>query len=384
MAGTAALPSSGYGTKATPSREERAGRRAWLSLIALALLVKALYLVITLVDAGTSPNPVDALVLSWNHWDAPHYLYLAEHGYSTTGDARNLIAFLPLYPALIWILARVGVAAPLGALLISNLAGIAATILLYEIGRHDGDEKAAWRAAALFTFFPTAYFLLNGYTEGLFCALAFGAVLAGRRGHWLTTGILGGLAASTRVTGLALFPWLLTELYLARHALGSRLRAALALALIPAGFLAYVATNWFVLKDPFAFVEVQDRHWYHRLALPWTGLQEAVSGLFHRDPWDRLTVAAGEMVGAAISYAVSVLSWLKLRPSDAAYAAFLTVLTTFLPFWLSIPRYLLTMYPLFLLAGRVRQPFIQGLAAALSFVGFIVFGLAFARGMWAF
>jgi hypothetical protein len=95
-------------------------------------------------------------------------------------------------------------------------------------------------------------------------------------------------------------------------------------------------------------------------------------------------VAAGEIVGATTSYAVSVLSWLKLRPSDAVYAAVLTVLTTFLPFWLSIPRYLLAMYPLFLLAGRIRQPFIQGLAAALSFVGFIVFGLAFARGLWAF
>lgn len=194
MAGTARLPSSRYGTKAAADRDTAAHWRPWLSLILLALLVKLLYLAITLVDRGVSPDPASALMSSWNHWDAPHYLYLAEHGYATSGDPRNLIAFFPLYPALISLLAHAGLGAPLAALLISNLGGMAAAILLYEIARFDGDAQAAWRAAALFTFFPTAYFLMNGYTEGLFCALAFGAVLAGRRGHWLTTGILGGLA----------------------------------------------------------------------------------------------------------------------------------------------------------------------------------------------
>jgi cell division protein FtsB len=384
MAGTASLPSSRYGTKASLRREATPRWRPWLSLILLAMLVKLLYLVITLVDGGASPDPVTALISSWDRWDAPHYLYLAEHGYATSGDLRNLIAFLPLYPAMIGILAHAGVAAPVAALLISNLGGLAAAILLYEIGRQDGDEKAAWRAAALFTFFPTAYFLLNGYTEGLFCALAFGAVLAGRRGRFITAGILSGLAASTRLTGLALWPWMATELYLARHAIRRIWSILLALVLIPLGFLSYLVTNWLVLKDPLAFVEVQQQHWYHRLAPPWSGLQEAVQGIFWRDPWSKLTVGAGEVAGATASYAVSVLSWLKLRPADAAYAVALTVMTTFLPFWLSIPRYLLSMYPLFLLAGRVRSPFIQGLAAALSFVGFVVFGLAFARGLWAF
>src|SRR2546430_9694433 len=55
------------------------------------------------------------------------------------------------------------------------------------------------------------------------------------------------------------------------------------------------------------------------------------------------------------SYLVTVLSWLRLRPADAVYATIVTVLVTFLPFWLSIPRYLLGMYPLFLLAGRITR-----------------------------
>ena len=59
-------------------------------------------------------------------------------------------------------------------------------------------------------------------------------------------------------------------------------------------------------------------------------------------------------------------------------------MVTFLPFWLSIPRYLLSLYPLFLLVGRIRNQWIYlGLLGA-AFVAQIVFGLAFGRGYWAF
>jgi len=155
--------------------------RPWLTLLGLSLLVKALVVTVTLVEFGASPDPLTALGRAWDQWDAQHYLYLSTHGYAATGDARNLIAFFPLYPAVVGTVAAIGLPVRLAALLISNLAGIAATILLFEVVRLDGDERVAWRAAALFTVFPTAYFLLVGYTEALFCALAFGAVLAAPR-----------------------------------------------------------------------------------------------------------------------------------------------------------------------------------------------------------
>jgi hypothetical protein len=60
------------------------------------------------------------------------------------------------------------------------------------------------------------------------------------------------------------------------------------------------------------------------------------------------------------------------------------VMATFLPFWLSIPRYLLSMYPLFLLAGRIRSRWLYLPLVGLSFVALVVFGLAFGRGYWAF
>jgi mannosyltransferase PIG-V len=358
--------------------------RPWLSLILLALLVKALLISMTLVEFGASPDPLTALGRQWDQWDAQHYLYLASNGYSASGEARNLIAFFPLYPALIAAISAVGLPVRTAALLISNVAGVVAAILLYEVARRDTNEAAGFRAAAFFTVFPTAYFLLVGYTEALFCALAFGAVLAARRRRWLEAGLLGGLAAAARLTGLALLPFLVFEVFAARRSLKRVWDGIIPPLLIALGFVCYLATNWLVLNHPFAFVAVQRDHWSHRLSVPWVGFAEAIRGVGWRIPWQKITVGGGEIAGGIAAYATTTLSWLRLRPSDAIYATVLTAMVTFLPFWLSIPRYLLALYPLFLLVGRITRRWIYLGMVGLSFVGLVIFGLAFSQGSWAF
>ena len=381
----AGRPSSRYGTPSLSIVGLPADRfRPWLTLLALALLVKVVLITLTLIEFGAAPDPVTALGQAWDQWDARHYVYLATHGYGAAGDARNLIAFFPLYPALISAVAAIGLPARTAALLISNVAGVVAAILLYEIARVDEHERAAWRAAAFFTVFPTAYFLLVGYTEALFCALTFGSVLAARHKRWLWAGLLGGLASAARLTGLALLPVLVIELLAVRRALRSLWQLMVPPLLVGLGFFTYLITNLLVLGDPLAFVTVQREHWSHSLAAPWRGLAGAVDGIGWRGPWEKLTVGGGEIVGGITAYLATVLSWMRLRPADAVYATIVTVLITFLPFWLSIPRYLLGMYPLFLLTGRITRQWLYLPLVGVSFVALVVFGLAFGRGYWAF
>jgi hypothetical protein len=384
MARTASSPLTGYRTKPQTSvaaSEPGPRRRAWASLVALALLVKVIIVAAGLLAASQS---VDAIAQQWRHWDAFHYLYLAGHGYATAGDARNLIAFFPLYPAAIAGLGLLGVPLEAAALLIANAGSLVATVLLYEIARLNSDEPAAWRAAALFAIFPTAYFLFTGYTEGLFCALAFGSVLAARRQRFVLAGGLGALAAAARLTGIALLPLILVEIAMLPAPRRRAVRSLVGAALVPLGLLSYLAVNWWVLHDAFAFVDVQRQHWFHRLSAPWDGLIEATRWFTNQDPWLRVTVGGGELLGAAVSYLVTVLTFLRLRPSDGAYALAVTVMVTFLPFWLSIPRYLLALYPLFVLAGRVRIRLVQGVTAAVSLTMLVGLSVAFTRGMWAF
>lgn len=355
-----------------------------MNLVLLALLVKLTLVVLTLLAYGAGPDPVTALGREWDQWDARHYLYLATHGYSATGDSRNLIAFFPLYPALIGALATTGLPARVAALLLSNVAGVIAAILLYEVALVDRDENTAFRSAAFFTVFPTAYFLLVGYTEALFCALAFGTVLAARRQRWVASGMLGGLAAAARLSGLALLVFLLIEMVAARRRLASAWKIIVAPFLVLLGFAVYLATNALVLGNPLAFLGVQREHWSHSLAAPWVGFTSAVRSIGWRVPWEKLTVGGGEIAGGFAAYATATLTWLRLRPADAAYATVLTAMVTFLPFWLSIPRYLLSLYPLFLLVGRIRSRWLYISMVGAAFIALIVFGLAFGRGYWAF
>ncbi|HYS28528.1 MAG TPA: hypothetical protein VEQ12_03365, partial [Candidatus Limnocylindria bacterium] len=103
MAQTAATPSIGYRTKPA-LRSPQARWRAWLGIVGLALGVKLLIVLAALVASGRTADPATTVLLQWRQWDASHYLYLAGHGYATTGDLRNLIAFFPLYPAAIALL----------------------------------------------------------------------------------------------------------------------------------------------------------------------------------------------------------------------------------------------------------------------------------------
>jgi len=196
--------------------------------------------------------------------------------------------------------------------------------------------------------------------------------------------LLGGLAAAARLSGLALVPLLVIELITVRRSLRSLWQVIVPPLLIGLGFLTYLLTNLLVLGDPLAFLAVQREHWSHSLAAPWVGFADAVRGISWRVPWEKLTVGGGEIAGGITAYATATLSWLRLRPSDAAYATVLTVMVTFLPFWLSIPRYLLSMYPLFLLVGRIHSRWLYLAMVAVSFTALVVFALAFGRGFWAF
>jgi hypothetical protein len=102
------------------------------------------------------------------------------------------------------------------------------------------------------------------------------------------------------------------------------------------------------------------------------------------DPWDRLTVGAGELLGGITFYVVSGMTALRLRHSDLAYMAGVTVIATWISFWLSEPRYLISAYPLFLLAGRVRNHAVQAVMCTFSLIALVVFSILFTGDRWAF
>lgn len=146
-------------------------------------------------------SPADALLGVWARWDAIHHLNLALLGYSgvPVGDT----VFYPLYALLARAVAGLlGGDAILGGLIVSTLAAWASFAGLYRLADSlFGASTARWSVLVL-ACFPTSVFLVAPFTESLFLALTVGAFLACYRGRWWLAGVLGFLASLTRGPGM--------------------------------------------------------------------------------------------------------------------------------------------------------------------------------------
>src|SRR5690606_32635672 len=90
-------------------------------------------------------------------------------------------------------------------LAISIVATLPAVWAMYALARDVlGSEADALRVTAYLLVFPTAFFMLQVYTEALYLALAIPALLMAARRRWLAAGVLAALATITRATGFLL------------------------------------------------------------------------------------------------------------------------------------------------------------------------------------
>src|SRR5215207_9805672 len=137
----------------------------------------------------------------WFGWDTISYLGIAILGYRQ--DAS--IAFMPLYPLLIRFTAPIfGGNYLLAALVLSTLFCIIALILMYELFASLFKQPIARDAVVIFLTFPTAFFLLAGYTESLFMVFVLGFWIMAQKKQWFGAALFAGLATLTRLQGVVL------------------------------------------------------------------------------------------------------------------------------------------------------------------------------------
>lgn len=180
------------------------------SVAAMVLVIKAAVLIFGAlafqVGNGERVRTLTQLLSIWNRWDGPQYLLIAQHGYAASGNQRLALAFFPLYPWLIRLVAIVVRDAVLSAFLVATAASVAAGVTLARLFAIDYSRHLARRAVWFLFIFPTSYFLHIDYSESLFLALLATSFLAARRERWCRAGIIGALAALTRPNGILLLP----------------------------------------------------------------------------------------------------------------------------------------------------------------------------------
>ncbi|MDO9356319.1 MAG: mannosyltransferase family protein [Solirubrobacteraceae bacterium] len=325
----------------------------------------------------------------WNRWDTTNYLSLAEHGYETTGRAANYIVFFPGYPFSVRGLNPLIPGDTLtAAFVVAGIASVAAALCLGYLARvdSDGDDDQALRSVWFFLIFPTAYFLHIPYTESLFLTFVIGAFLAARTGRWATAGILGMFAALTRLNGVLLIPALAVEAFLQYRRTGTFDRRFLWIGAIAIGAFVYLGINEYTFNDPFHFQDVQKAVWYKSFEDPLTSVKNVYGGLAgHEKQGNRLMISAMELVFLAIGLIASIAAWFWTRPSYAVWA-FLNVLLFASTSWVqSTPRYVLTLFPIFLLLAQLKSDgWASRLVTAASLLLFALFAGQFAVGNWGF
>jgi uncharacterized MnhB-related membrane protein len=351
-------------------------------------------------------SQVDVPGLSlWDRWDAPHYTDLMVYGYRADdpgnltnpygyqqvypGDLGLYIVFYPLFPWMGGALNALIHAPVLSAFIVAGVASVVLGPLFYRLVKHDESPDVALRATWFLLIFPTAYFLHIGYTEALFLALVIGSFLAARTGRWWLAGLVGGLAALTRINGLVLLLALPVEAATQWYMTPPEARRFrwdwLAIGLVAVGFGVYLALNWALYGTPFQFLIVQHDHWYKSLASPLDAINGALGWFGSDDPDSRLMYGFMELLFVGIGAVGTLVAAFRFRPSWFAWMLGNLVLFVSTSFLLSTPRYVLTLFPLFVaLALPTRRVWALVGVSAVSLAGFVYFASRFATGAWAF
>lgn len=132
---------------------------------------------------------------------------------SNFGTSLSLnYAFFPFYPMMIRVFAFplqiLGMnpiaTATLAGVIVSALGTLLGMLALYDLTRDSLGEDGALRAAFYLIIFPTGFYFIQLYTEGLFVGLAFACLAMLKRKQWVAAALLGAAATLTRAVGAAL------------------------------------------------------------------------------------------------------------------------------------------------------------------------------------
>lgn len=368
----------------------------WAGWVAILLLFQAAaWLRLDVAGPDTSygwtvehstDTPRTGIALSHVRWDSYHYLRLAQFGYHRAEDA----AYYPAYPVLMRAVTAL-VTRPLmpwasalqqyavAGLAISLVASLPAVWAMHALARDVLGADDALRATVYLLIFPTAFFMLQVYTEALYLALAIPALLMAVRRRWWAAGALAALATITRATGFllvgAIGVYWYTDWRAGRRPAWNTLGA---LALPGIALLAHrLVLRLSDLDQDAAFAA------YGRSVLNLDGLREISHqlGQMLTDPMGAVQIGLDVALPLITLWACWRV-W-RVAPGLALYGAAVVILPLVTGTLVSLNRYALAAAPAFLgLATAGRDPLFDRLWTLGSTLLLALYVVTFAHGYW--
>ena len=329
----------------------------------------------------------------WANFDGEHYLAIAIEGYP---PLRYF--FFPFYPLVIRFVTRFFgqslISYVASGLFVSHVSFFLALIGIWKLLLLDFKKDIARLTILLLLFFPTSFYFGSFYTESLFLALTVWSFYAARKGKWLWAGILGAASTATRIVGLALIPAFLVEVWLQKRKTKNYklFMPIVGLLLVPTGILLYMYFLNQTTGDPLAFFHSLEAIFGEQRSTSLILLPQVFYRYFFKIipslnfSYAPVVFSTFLELGVALLFlALSVVSFFKLRLSYAIYLALGYLIPTFSGSFSSLPRYVLVLFPGFILMATYFRKFSKILQLIIFAILVIMLFFAtalFSRGYW--
>lgn len=363
------------------------------SIFAFAILFASkLSLQMGYLGGGIERYQTNPALWGFANYDGSHYLTIVRDGYLV-----GMYYYFPLYPIIISFasaLTRIGGEFGLlsSGLIVSSISHLLSMMVIFKYASEFMGKNKAKHVVLLMLVFPFSFFFNAVYTESLFLLLAASALYFTGKKKWLYASIFCALATATRLAGLALVASLLVQylLHYKRDIRGLFLNS-FKIAISPLGLFSYMFFLNERFSDPLIF---------------WTNIenfgQQRSDGLvllpqvFFRYIF-RIIPAAVSYPPALVVYVWELLVALALLFAiiymiKKKYPAYLTVFTlisyllpTFSGSFSSLPRYALTILPLFFVLAAIvseRGRLTKLMYYLLNIVFLAIFTSMFVAGYW--
>lgn len=288
---------------------------------------------------------------AWANWDGGHYIGIAEHGYAYLVQH----AFFPLYPLLVKIVSFFTLGNYFWAgVIVSNVFLLGFLIVFYKLARHFFSEETAIRAVFFVLIFPLSFFLTAVYSESVYLFFSAVALYFALKKQWLFGGIAAIFVTATRFVGIFLILALLFEYLNSLNFQIKKVTPNILVILIGfLGLISYIVYLYFVTGDPLAFVHVQI-HWQRStdMANPLIVLLENSYFLIHDPNRFFILFANLDYFYTVLFLILSIFVFFKVRKSLGIYCLLVTIFPLLSNSLVSMPRYCLAAFPVFLLLAK--------------------------------
>jgi len=316
------------------------------------------------------------------NFDGVHYLLIALQGKFLYSEA-----FFPLYPLLIRLFSF-GVRAymPIVGAVISITSTVLGIWVLYMLVSQKYPATGNW-TVLFFILFPTSFYFLSVYTEGLFFLLSVSCFYFLFKRNWFLAALCGCFASATRVIGVCLVLPFVIE-YFSTFKQWKPKKSFLYVLLIPVGILAYMGYLWMTSGDPLRFMHVLPGYGSHRsggsiILLPQVLYRYGkilIFAFLQPTLMSYLTTIL-EFVSVLCAGYTLYYGWIRrISPSLWWYSAVVLLVPTLSGTFSSMPRYILAAFPIFITLGMIRSTRTKILLAVLFCLTQCLCWIMFVRG----